>query len=57
MSGSEEKGLAQGRAEGLVEGQQAERLAIAKQLKDKGRLTVQEIVEMTGLSSTEIGAL
>lgn len=57
MSGSEEKGLAQGRAEGLVEGQQAERLAIAKQLKDKGRLTVQEIAEMTGLSSTEIGAL
>ena len=58
-----EKGLAQGRvegrAEGLVEGQQAERLAIlaiAKQLKGKG-LTVQEIADITKLSSAEIDAL
>ena len=61
ISGSEEKGLekglAQGRAEGVIEGRHAERLAIAKQLKDKGRLTVQEIAEMTGLSSAEISAL
>ncbi len=55
-SAGETKGLEKGLTQGRVEGQQAERLAIAKQLKSKG-LTVQEIAEITGLSSAEIDAL
>ena len=55
---AEKKGLEQGRTEGLAEGEAsgraAEKLAIAKALKDKG---IDIISETSGLSKDEIEKL
>lgn len=57
---AEKKGIEQGRTEGLAEGEAsgraAEKLAIAKALKDKG-IDIDIISETSGLSKDEIEKL
>ena len=49
-------GRAEGRAEGLEEGEAKERIKNARKMKDKG-YPIEDIAEITGLSSEEIAAL
>ena len=51
-----EEGLEQGRTEGEASGRAAEKIEMAKAMKDKGYST-DEISELTGLSSDEIKKL
>ena len=51
-----QRGRAEGRAEGLAEGRAEEKLATAKKMKAKG-YPIEDIAEMTGLTTEEIGKL
>ena len=47
---------AEGRAEGKAEGRAEEKIAIAKNLKEKG-ISMEAIIQATGLSASEIESL
>ena len=51
------KGRTEGRAEGRAEGLAEQAIAIARRLKAKGTLSLDEIAEMTGLTPDEINTL
>ena len=49
----EKKGFADGKAEGLTEGEKKKQIEIAKKMKQKN-IPIDEIAELTGLSKEEI---
>ena len=51
-----EEGIQKGREEGLAEGQNAERLALARRLLERGE-TVKDVAELTGLSPEDVAIL
>ena len=53
---AEERGVERGRTEGMKIGEQQEKLAIAKKLKEQG-MVVAQIAEVTALSVSEIEEL
>ncbi|MCQ2604454.1 MAG: hypothetical protein MJ215_05370 [Spirochaetia bacterium] len=57
MLGAEQRGLQQGRQEGIQQGMKLGMVQVARQMKAKGTVPLEEISEFTGLSPEQIQAL